>query len=148
LVLFVFFCGVCVPCFGFSGEDASLVISAAEGGIVACYEAVSDAQEAGANVSALLSVLDEAGWLLSRAKLAYATGDFGSAVSFANQSRLKLNGFIAEAEVLRETALRQGHLDFMINVVGSAVGAVAVVVGGFAVWIFLKRKYDRVEARS
>lgn len=121
-------------------EEASLAVAAAEDKVVNCYRAVAEADEAGANVTALLTVLDQSGWLLSRAKLAYNVEDFDSAVDLADQSREMLEGFVAEADLLRESALRQGHWDFTVNFVGSIVGAFTVVFGGFAVWILLKRK--------
>ena len=83
---------------------------------------------------------------MSSANLAYETGDFNSTVYFAAQSRLKLQGFVAEAGVLRETALQQRYWDFMINVVGSAVGAIAVICGGFAIWLLLKKREERRSA--
>ncbi|MGB9854913.1 MAG: hypothetical protein ACPLRY_08970, partial [Candidatus Bathyarchaeales archaeon] len=95
---------------------------------------------AGANVSELLGVLNEAGWFLSRAKLAYSQGDFGSATAYANECQSMLDGFVDRADVLRREAEAAGRWDFMVNFVGSAVGAVCVVVGGFAVWVFLKRR--------
>jgi hypothetical protein len=130
--------------FAVDEADAGSAIAVAEDRIVVCYRAVADADEAGANTSALLSVLNEAGLLLSRAKLAYKMGDFDSAFDFAVQSREKLNGLEAETGVLRENALQQGYWDFMINVVGSMVGAVVVVCGGFVVWFLSKRKYETV----
>ena len=120
--------------------DARSSIEAAEENIVVCYRAVSDADEAGANTTALLAVLNEAGELLSRADLAYKMGDFDSALDFANQSQERLNGFVAQAVVLRETAVQQRYWDFMVYVVGSIVGTVVVVVGGFAVWFFFEEK--------
>lgn len=147
LVVFVLVFAVPFCVFAVGERDAAeAAIGDAEGVIGECYGAVVEAERVGANVTDLLATLNEAGWLLSRAHLAYETGNFSLAVSFANQSRLRLNGFIVEAEALRENAARAGYLDFMNNIVGSAVGAVAVVVGGFAVWSFLKRKYDRGEA--
>lgn len=128
-------------CFVAADEETSLAIAAAEDRIVDCYNAVAEADRAGANVTALLVVLEESGWLLSRARLAYSVEDFGSAVDFADQSREMLEGFVAEADLLREGALQQGYWDFMVNFVGSTVGALAVVFGGFAVWVLLKRRY-------
>lgn len=142
LVLFVFVGGVSLRCFGVSGEDASSAVLAAEGKVVACYGAVADAQKAGADVSGLLGVLNEAGWFLSRAKLAYGEGDFDSAVAYADNCSSRLDGFVEQAEGLRLDAERAGFWDFMVNFVGSAVGAVCVVVGGFAVWVFLKRREE------
>jgi len=128
--------------------DAAAAITSAKERIVACYQAAKDAEGAGANITSLTATLNDAGALLSRAELAYSSNDFGTARDLAVQSREGLGNFVSEANVLKETAIQQGNQDFMINVVGSAVGAIAVVVGGFAVWNFLKRKYDRVEARS
>jgi hypothetical protein len=128
--------------------DAAAAITSAKERIVTCYQAAREAEGAGANITSLVAILNDAGTLLSRAELAYSTNDFDAASNFAVQSREGLGNFVSEANALKETAIQQGNRDFMINVVGSAVGAIAVVVGGFAVWNFLKRKYDRVEARS
>jgi uncharacterized Tic20 family protein len=128
--------------------DAAAAIISAKEQIVTCYQAAKDAEGAGANITSLTATLNDAGALLSRAELAYSSNDFGTARDLAVQSRERLGNFVSEANVLKETAIQQGNQDFMINVVGSAVGAIAVVVGGFAVWNFLKRKYDRVEAHS
>jgi len=135
------FSAVCLlPCLGASSGEASAVISNADGSINACYKALADAQRAGANVSYLVDVLNEAGWLLSRAKLAYVEGDFDSAVAHANGCLSKLNGFLETAENLRAAAERASSEDFMFNFVGSAVGAACIVVGGLAVWLVLNRR--------
>lgn len=140
------FSAVSAPFCAFAvGEaDAGSAIAVAEEKIVVCYRAVADADEAGANVTGLLLTINEAGDLLSRAKLAYKIGDFDSAVDFAVQSQEKLNGLETEASVLRENAMQQGYWDFMVYVVGSVVGAIVVVCGGFVVWFLLKRKYEKV----
>lgn len=57
--------------FAVDETDVRSSIAAAEERIVVCYRAVADADEAGANTSALLAALNEAGELLSRANLAY-----------------------------------------------------------------------------
>ena len=88
----------------------------------------------------LLRVLDDAENLLSKAKLAYNNSDFNSAFNFAVQSQDKLKGFVGEAEGLRESAVQANYEDFMFHVVGSGVGAVAVLVGGYIVWVILKRR--------
>ncbi len=126
--------------------NARTAIANSENEVLSCYGVVADASKAGADVADLLNILNEAGMLLSRAKLAYAMGDFGSAVTFANQSMLELNGFITEADALKKTALQQGYLDFMINVVGSVIGAVAVICGGFAIWFLSKKREERRSA--
>jgi len=145
LVLMLTFSAVASGFFVFAVDetDAGSAIVAAEERVVVCYRSVADADEAGANTAALLAVLSEAGELLSRADLAYKMGDFDSAVNFSVQSREMLSGFVVEADVLRRTAMEQRYRDFMVNVVGSVVGTVVVVCGGFVVWFLLTRKYGK-----
>jgi hypothetical protein len=126
-----------------SPSEASSALTSAEGAVFSAYQAVLKAEEDGANVSSLLIRLNEAGELLTRAHLAYNLGDFDSALGFAAQSQEKLSGFVADANVLRETAIREHYLDFMVNVVGSIIGAIGVICVGFIVWFFLKRKYEK-----
>jgi hypothetical protein len=131
------------PCFGVHNEgDASSAIADAEREVLRCYGAAAEAERAGANVSDLLTVLNEAGWLLSRAKLAYSQRDFDSAFDYANDCKMHLDGFgfVERAEGLKRNAEEAGKRDFMVNFVGSGVGALGIVVGGFVFWNFLKRR--------
>jgi hypothetical protein len=127
------------PALGYSPEEAASKIQAAESEVLNCYRAVFDAEKAGANVSGLLKTLNEAGWFLSKAKLAYNGGDYYSAFTNASECLSKLEGFVNQADGLRLEAEEARHSDFLINFVGSAIGSVAVVVGGYAVWIYLKK---------
>ncbi|MEM2779693.1 MAG: hypothetical protein QW791_02310 [Candidatus Bathyarchaeia archaeon] len=125
-------------CSGQNEADSKILLAEEE--VLNCYRAVYEAEKAGANVSELLNRLNEAGWLLSQAKHAYKCGDYDLAVSLADQSLTELAGFVDEAEGLRVNAEHARFLDFMVNFVGSAVGAVAIVVGGYGVWLYLKRR--------
>lgn len=126
-----------------SEEFASTTIMIAEESVISAYEAVLEAEQAGGNVTGLLGVMNEAGWLLSRAKLAYQIGDFESARASAVQSQDRLSGFVEEAEGLKGSALQQRFWDFMVNIVGSIVGTVAVVGGSLVAWFLLKRKFGK-----
>jgi len=123
--------------------EAGAAIAEAEGKIVICYRAVADADRVGANITGLLVVLNDAGDVLSRAELAYKFGDFDYAVSLALQSQERLSSFVEEADVLRGAAMQARYWDFLVNVVGSIMGAVAVVCGGFVVWVVLRRRYSQ-----
>jgi len=125
--------------------EAGEAIAEAEAAVLDCYKAVMDAERAGANVTELLGVLNEAGMLLSKSHLAYSIGDFGSARDFAVWCQGNLTGFVEEADDLRDVAMQEGYWDFMVNVVGSAVGAVGVVCSGFAVWFFFKKREESKE---
>jgi hypothetical protein len=129
-----------------SEVDTTNAISSAKNTILNCYNAAKDAEVAGANISVLVDTLNVAGSLLSQAEFSYTKRDFEAALNFAVQSQNSLNNFIAKANALRETATQQQNQDFLINVVGSIIGTIAVIVAGFAVWLFLKRKYGTTEA--
>jgi hypothetical protein len=121
--------------------SAYQAVSKAEENVTSAYQAVSKAEESGANVSGLLIRLNEAGWFLSRAQIAYKYGNFDSALKFANQSQEELNGFVVEANVLKARAVNARYWDFTVNVVGSITGSVAVACCSVVVWVLLKRRY-------
>jgi hypothetical protein len=127
--------------FGLAESDAASAISAAEDKIVLCYDAVAEADAAGANVTGLLATLNTAGEFLSRAELSYSVGDFDSAVVYADQSQDELDGFVVEAGALTDTAVQANYLGSLV-LAGSAVGAVGVVCGGFAVWFLFKKREE------
>jgi hypothetical protein len=129
-----------------SSQEAESTIQSAEDAVLDCYEAVFEAEKAGANVSSLLQVLNEAGWLLSRARVAYNNGDFNLAYDYATNCTKMLDGLADKADSLKLEAEDARRMDFLVNYVGSSVGTVAIVVGGYAFWVFLKRREKTVEA--
>ena len=125
--------------------NASTAISSAKNTIVNCYSAAKEAEAVGANITAIVDTLNEAGSLLSQAELAYAANDFDAALNLAVQSQTTLSDFIGEANSLKETALQQQNQDFLINVVGSIIATFVVIVAGGLVWFLLKRKCQTAE---
>lgn len=123
-----------------SQSEAESQILLAEEEVFNCYWAVYEAEKAGADVSELLKRLNEAAWLLSQAKHAYNLEEYDLALSLANQSLAKLTSFVDKAISLKLSAERARFFDFMVNFVGSAVGAVAILVGGYGVWFYLKKR--------
>jgi hypothetical protein len=126
-----------------SQSDARSSLTAAQGTVVDCYTAVSEAAKAGANVTSLLIRLNDAQELLTNADLAYGAGNFDSAREFAVESQTRLNGFVEEANASRENALHTQYWNFIINVVGSLAETVAVIISGFFAWHLLKKKLAR-----
>jgi hypothetical protein len=126
-----------------SEAEAASALATSENAVVSAYQTVSKAEEAGANVSSLLVRLNDAGWFLSRAQIAFKSGDFDSALEYAAQCQEKLNGFAADADALKENAIYEHYMDFLVNVAGSIVGAVSIVCVSLISWFFLKRKYAR-----
>jgi hypothetical protein len=127
-------------------SDADAAISAAQNTFSSCYSSARMAESKGANITTLTNTLNEAGLLLSQAELAYSSGDFDSAGSYAVQSQNKLANFVVQADGLAQTAAQKQNRDFLVNVLGSSVGAVTVVVVGVALWVLLKRRYETGDA--
>lgn len=133
-----------VVCYGAGEADARAAVSEAQQRISTCYGAAADAAKAGANVTGLLSTLDSAGAFLSKAELALQKGDFDGASTFALQCDESLTGFEAVASGLKGSASNARSMDFAVNIVGSTVGAILVVVLGFVFWRLLRKRYVRV----
>ena len=121
-------------------SEAETAIASAKQQIVACYQAAKEAEAAGANISSLTAVLNDAGNLLSKSELAYSKNEFDEARDLAVQTQQRLTNIIPEANALKESAIQQGNMDFLINIVGSIVGFFVVIGAGLAVWFLLKRR--------
>jgi hypothetical protein len=128
--------------------EANAAIASAKEQILTCYQAAKEAEGAGANITVLVAVLNDAGILFSRAEFAYSVSDFDAARDLAVQSQSTLGDFVPEAKTLKETATQQRNQDFLINVVGSIAGTFAVIIAGFVAWRFLKKKYETAGAHT
>ena len=142
IALLLFVISTFLPLARADQTDAATAIASAKKQILICYQAAKEAEGAGANITALAVVLNDAGTLLSRAELAYSISDFDAARDLAIQSQNTLGDFISEASASKEIATQQRNQDFLMNVVGSIIGTFAVLGVGIAAWIFLKRKYE------
>jgi hypothetical protein len=142
LILFVIAC----PRLVLAQGDAAAAIASAKQQIVVCYEAARDAEAAGANITGLTAILNDAGALLSSAESAYAVGDSGAASAFAVQSVGRLDGFVSAADALKATAEQQGSFDFWLYFVGSIVGTIVVIGGSYVLWVFLSKRYGGARA--
>jgi hypothetical protein len=143
LVLFLLVVSGCLPPFVSAEQSsASSELASAQSKLVKCFNAAKAAEAAGANISGLTSTLNVAGSLFSRAELAYSSGNFSGAEALAVQSQNELGNFVSTASSLQSAAAQKQNIDFFLNFVAPIVGAVAVVVGSFAVWVLLKRRYE------
>jgi len=123
-----------------SEKDAKDAINAAQRLVIECYEAALRAEEAGANITGLLEILNDAAWRLSRATIEYKNKNFNAAIELTDKIKSELEGFISDADELRDKASEESYWDFMINIVGSSVGAATVIFVSLAVWIWLSKK--------
>jgi hypothetical protein len=126
-----------------TADKAQAAVDGAQAQIITCYGAVAEAESARGNVTELAGILNEAGVLLSQARVAFENGEYDLAVEFSSSCTDRLEGFTDRAVTLRDSAAHERYVDFMVNIVGSTVGAVAVVVAGWVLWIYLKRKYGK-----
>lgn len=126
-----------------TADEAQAAVDGAQAQIITCYGAVAEAEGAGGNVTELAGVLNEAGVLLSRARVAFENGEYDLAVEFSSNCTDRLAGFTDRAVTLRDSAVQERYADFMVNVVGSVAGTVAVIVAGWVLWFYLKRKYGQ-----
>ena len=122
-------------------NDAGSSILSAQNKLVNCFEAARMAETSGANISQLTKTLNDAGSLLSRAELAFSTGDNDSAQGLALQSQNELTNFISQANSLQTSATQNRSNSFWLNFVGSVSGTFAVIVGSVVIWVMLRRKY-------
>src|SRR4030067_369207 len=82
--------------------DAETAITSAKQQIVASYHAARDAERAGANITSLIDVLNDAGELLSRSELAYSMNDFDAARDFSVQCQERLTDFVSQANAIAQ----------------------------------------------
>lgn len=145
LTLTLFVANNLMSVFAANESEAKSAITITEEKIAQCYMAVKEAEKAGANVTLLLFKLNSAGELLSKAKIAHLQGDYKSAIDFSNESQNMLNGFAREAEEAKKKAEEAKRLDFMINYIGSGLGAPAIIICGFLLWTYLKKRENMNE---
>jgi hypothetical protein len=124
-------------------DVVALQLADAEEVLDSAYDAVFEAEEAGANVTGLLVRLNVGGEYLSEAFVWFRLGVFENASRFAGFCREVVGGVLGEAVGLRDEAERLAREDFLVRVFGSAVGVVVVLVLGFFVWGIFKRRYRK-----
>ena len=132
------------PWVGASSEDVvPLEVIEAEDILGLAYEAVLEAEEAGANVSGLLGRLDLGGEYLAEAYVWVRLGDSENAGRFAGLCVEVVGAVRGEAVGLKSEAHGLWELDFLVRMIWSVGGVVVVGVVGFVVWRVFRRRYLR-----
>jgi len=133
-----------------SSEDVvTLALTEAEEALVSVHEAVLEAEQAGANVSALLDKSNLASEYLAEAYVWYRLGVFENANRFAGLCSDVIGGVRSEAFELRDEAKRLSEADFVVNIIRSVVGVSVVLVSCYIIWLVFRRRYHkRVGLRS
>jgi hypothetical protein len=126
-----------------SREGAEAKIGEAEGAFISAYEAVLDAERAGANVSDLIVKLNEAAKLLAEAENAYRIGNFSEAASKAEECSGSADSVRDEALTLKGEALAVRQNIFLQNLSITLVGSAVFLIFLFFVWDWFKRFYSK-----
>lgn len=124
-------------------DEATTAIIEAETNLGLAYQAIRDAEEAGANLSSLFVQLNEAAELLAQANISYRTGDLDDATNLASASTVIANNLKIEAYRARDNALYQRIQSFQLALAESILGITMVIAGGFVSWRLFKRRYYR-----
>ena len=131
----------CLPFYVSAGDEASSAIGGADNALRQAFEAVLEAERAGANVSDSIVKLDGAGGLLAEAENAYKVGNFSKAISKAEECSILANGVVGEALSLKSSALADAQKAVLQTLTFSCVGDVAFLTLLFFVWGWFKRAY-------
>jgi len=125
-----------------SQDSAQTAISQAKVSLRTCYEAVSRAESAGANVSSLMVTLNGAADLLSKAELAYASNSYDAAYTYATQSQSTLGDFETQANTLTLDAQANAQQN-TIFVYVSGIAGLGILGAGIVAWVVLGRAKRR-----
>jgi len=140
----LFLLPVSIPFAGASNDDAVIVVlTKAEEVSASAYEAILEAEQAGANVSSLLDRLNLAGDYLAEASVWYRLGDSESASRFAGLCNDIVEDVRREALELRDETQSLRENNFIVTIIVSGVGVISVVVLCSVVWRLFKRHHYR-----
>lgn len=142
----LFLLSFCLPissAFGMESDQAWAAIESADSAIASAYQAVSEVEETGANVSGLLKDLNFGAEALAKANMLYRTGDFDEAVYFAELCYDVVVEVTAQANELKDLAVAERNQRFLINSLASTFGVGFAILGGILGWRLFKRRYYR-----
>ena len=116
-------------------------LQAANTAIEQAFNAVYDAEKAGANVTGLLAQLNAAEADLAQAENSYRTGDSNTAVAQANSVLPIAQEVTTAAQNAKQTATVSGQNAFWSTIAFTVIGAFVFVLALFLVWRRFKRSY-------
>jgi hypothetical protein len=105
------------------------------------FNAVLDAEKAGANVTGLLVQLNVAAGDLAQAENSYLAGDSNTAVIQADRVLPIAQAVTNSAQEGQQAALVSSRYTFWLTIAFSVIGAFGLVLALFLVWRRFKRGY-------
>jgi hypothetical protein len=128
---------------GFASGVSDGDVSDAGARVGRAFEAVLEAEGAGANVSSLMSDLDEAGEFLAEAEISYRNGNLTDAVGLADRCSGLAEAVSVEAVALKGSALADSQQAFESAFIFSTGGAAVLVEALILSWFLFKRAHAR-----
>lgn len=124
-------------------DETSSKIDAANSVLRQALVAIVEAEQAGGNVSSLVTRLSNAGGLLAEAEIAYRIGNLAEAGTKADSALSLANEVKDEALDLKDSSLSEARRSLMFTAGISFVGAVVFVFVLLFAWIRFKRAYAK-----
>ena len=131
-----------------TSDEIAAALTRAEELSVSSFEAVLEAEQAGANVSGLLNRLNLAGETLAEAYFFYNSGVYENATYFVNLCCEILEDVMNEAIELNDETKSLMETNLVVTFVMSSVSVVIVVVLCYFTWMVFRRRYLRCLLRS
>jgi hypothetical protein len=122
-------------------DQTASKLQAANAAVEQAFNAVLDAEKAGANVTALLAQLNVAAGILAQAENSYRTGDNNTAAAQADSVLPIAQEVTIAAQDAKQTAVGSGPNAFWFPIAFTEIGAIVFVLVLFLVWRRFKRSY-------
>ena len=116
-------------------------LQAANSAVEQAFNAVLDAEKAGANVTGLLVQLNVASGDLAQAENSYRAGDSNTAAVQADSVLPIAQEVTTSAQDAKQAALVSGQNSFWLTIAFTEIGAFVLVLVLFLVWRRFKRGY-------
>jgi CHASE3 domain sensor protein len=122
-------------------DQTTSKLQAANTAVEQAFNAVLDAEKAGAHVTGLLVQLNDAAGILAQAENSNRTGDFSTAAAQADSILPIAQEVTTAAQEAKQTALVSGQNAFWSTIAFTVIGAFVFVLALFLVWRWFKRRY-------
>jgi len=124
-------------------DQTASKLQAANTAVERAFNAVLDAEKAGANVTGLLAQLNVAAGVLAQAENSFRTGDFNTSAVQADNVLPIAQEVTNSAQDAKQTALVSGQNAFWFTIAFTEIGASVFVLVLFLVWRRFKRGYKK-----
>ena len=122
-------------------DQATLKIQTANAAVNQAFNAVLDAEKAGANVDTLLNQLNHAATLLANAENAYRAGNFSASISNSDAALPIAKEVFLAAQNQKQATLALNETWFWFNLFSTVLFSAILVLVLLIIWRWLKRSY-------